>query len=203
MSRVKAVLTDIGGVVLAVHEERSLRALAEASGLTAEEVLALLGITEEVIAQLYSGQWSMRDFHQRTGEPLRSAVNYESFAGAWLAMLGEDFPAVRRAYEALPPDVALYTLSNTNELHLDWLRRHWLYRRSAGFFASCEMGLQKPQPEAFQFVLERMGLPAGEVLFFDDNADNVAAAGRLGIRAVHVTDPQLVPATLRELGIIS
>lgn len=201
MAEIQAVMTDIGGVVLAVHVDRGLAALASACGLDAEEVLPLLGCTDDVVERLYRGQWKLRDVHRRCGEPLRS-VGYAQFADAWKAVLGEDYASVRRAYEALPPGVRLYTLSNTHDLHLDCLRSHWLHELSAGFFASCEIGMQKPDPEIFQYALGRIGLAGPAVVFFDDSEANVLAAAELGIRAVHVTDPEIVPRTLGELGVI-
>ena len=202
MPEIRAVLTDIGGVVLAVHVDRTLAELASAAGIAPAEVLPLLGPEEVFVGRLYRGEWTIRDVQEHSAEPLRSAVGYEEFARAWIAMLGEDFPEVRAAYEALPQGVLLYTLSNTHELHLEWLRNHWLYELSAGFFASCELGMQKPQPEIFQYALERMSLPGEAVLFFDDNEENVRASAGHGIRGVHVPHPEIVPRTLRRLGII-
>ena len=201
-SDIKAVLTDIGGVVLRVHEERTMQALAEMASLAPEEIPPLVVTCPQVVDRLYTGQWSMRDAYEHSREPLRSAVSYAQFTEAWMAMLGEDFPGVREAYEALGEGVSLYTLSNVNDLHLERMRRHWLYELSAGFYASCEIGMQKPDAEIFHFALERMGLRAAAVLFFDDNEENVLAAGRLGIRAVLVNHRQTVARTLREHGII-
>ena len=201
-SDIKAVLTDIGGVVLRVHEERTMQALADLAGLAPEEIPPLLVTAPQVVDRVYTGQWSMRDAYEHSREPLRSAVSYAQFTEAWMAMLGEDFPGVREAYEALPESVSLYTLSNTSDLHLERMRRHWLYELSVGFYASCEIGMQKPDAEIFHFALGRMGVPPTAVLFFDDNEENVLAAGRLGIRGVLVDHPQTVARTLRERGII-
>jgi putative hydrolase of the HAD superfamily len=59
-----------------------------------------------------------------------------------------------------------------------------------GAFYSYEMRVAKPDPAYFRVVLERLGLPAGEVLFVDDNAANVEAARSAGLRAEqwHVAD---------------
>jgi FMN phosphatase YigB (HAD superfamily) len=42
-------------------------------------------------------------------------------------------------------------------------------------------GFAKPDPRAYQHVLEKMQLPASEVLFIDDEPENVAAAEKLGM----------------------
>ncbi|EYB67691.1 HAD family hydrolase [Deinococcus phoenicis] len=52
--------------------------------------------------------------------------------------------------------------------------------------ATCTVGVHKPEPGAFYFALERLGLPAEAVLFVDDKAENVEAARALGLRAVRI-----------------
>jgi HAD superfamily hydrolase (TIGR01509 family) len=46
---------------------------------------------------------------------------------------------------------------------------------------SGEVGYAKPDAEIFEVALERMGVVASEVVFIDDNQDNVDAAVALGI----------------------
>jgi epoxide hydrolase-like predicted phosphatase len=59
---------------------------------------------------------------------------------------------------------------------------------------SSEVGMRKPDPRIFELALARLGgIAPGEALFLDDAASNVAAAERLGIRAVLVR-PDLADA---------
>jgi putative hydrolase of the HAD superfamily len=57
-------------------------------------------------------------------------------------------------------------------------------------FYSYELRVAKPDPAYFRAVLDRLGLPADEVLFVDDNAANVDSARGVGLRAEqwHVDD---------------
>jgi len=50
-------------------------------------------------------------------------------------------------------------------------------------FYSCNIGYAKPSEEYFQAVLDRLAVPAPELLFLDDHEANVHAAGRLGLQA--------------------
>ena len=51
---------------------------------------------------------------------------------------------------------------------------------------SSEVGVRKPGAAIFELALERLGLPAEEVLFLDDYPGNVAAARALGMTALLV-----------------
>lgn len=50
-------------------------------------------------------------------------------------------------------------------------------------FFSCELGCQKPDHAYYRRITRALGLPAGEILFWDDNAANVAAARECGWQA--------------------
>ncbi len=52
-----------------------------------------------------------------------------------------------------------------------------------GAFYSYEMRVAKPDPAYFRLIVEDLAVPAEELLFVDDRADNVAAARSVGMRA--------------------
>lgn len=58
---------------------------------------------------------------------------------------------------------------------------------------SCEIGLRKPDPEAFLTALDRLGARAEETFFADDSAANVAGAASVGITAHHFDYSDGVP----------
>jgi epoxide hydrolase-like predicted phosphatase len=49
---------------------------------------------------------------------------------------------------------------------------------------SYEVGIEKPDRRIYEFACERPGVRPSEVVFLDDLETNVAAARRLGMRAV-------------------
>lgn len=55
---------------------------------------------------------------------------------------------------------------------------------------SAEIGVMKPEPAAYQAVLDRLGQPPDNCIFIDDSPANVTAAQNMGIHAIHFT-PEL------------
>jgi FMN phosphatase YigB (HAD superfamily) len=66
---------------------------------------------------------------------------------------------------------------------------------------SGEEGVVKPEPEIYRRCLERNGLAAGDCVFIDDNADNVAVARRMGIDGILFTEPRSLATKLRARGL--
>lgn len=99
-------------------------------------------------------------------------------------------------------DVAMHALSNYSvwyRLIEDELR---LSRYLAWSFVSCEMGVRKPDPRAFEIALADLRVAPERCVFVDDRRTNLDAAARLGIRPVHATGAQDVRAALVALGVL-
>ena len=112
----------------------------------------------------------------------------------WNLMLG-DIPAakLRRLAALREAGYRVVMLSNTNSGH--WPRIEQLFNEACGklpsecfdaLYLSYLMRRRKPEPEIFLSILESEGVAAGDCLFFDDSAENCAAARSLGIDAVLV-----------------
>lgn len=59
----------------------------------------------------------------------------------------------------------------------------------------------KPDPRIYRIAAERIGLPAEQLVFVDDRADNVEAAEALGMHGVVFTDAVALVGRLRALGL--
>ena len=57
----------------------------------------------------------------------------------------------------------------------------------------------KPDPGIYSFLLQKYGLDPLECLFFDDRAENVEAAQKLGITAVQITSREKIGRQLEQL----
>lgn len=85
--------------------------------------------------------------------------------------------------------LCLLSNAHTDEL-LPLLDKHDLRRYFDELIISSETGLAKPDAGIFAHALEKLGMSAHEVVFVDDNAANIAAAERLGIRSIHFKDAE-------------
>jgi 2-haloacid dehalogenase len=63
-------------------------------------------------------------------------------------------------------------------------------------------GVVKPDPAIYRLLLDRTGLSAGDCLFIDDSAKNVAGARAVGMAAHHFTDAAGLEAVLRDYDLL-
>lgn len=70
-----------------------------------------------------------------------------------------------------------------------------------GALFSFQVQQVKPEPEIYRTLMERFDLKPEECVFLDDNADNVAAARRLGIHGIVFTTKEEAERELKALGV--
>jgi putative hydrolase of the HAD superfamily len=64
-------------------------------------------------------------------------------------------------------------------------------------FISSDIGLRKPDPEAFEFVAAQLGVPLSRILFLDDTLRNVEGARHVGMQAEQIRSPDDTARVLR------
>lgn len=199
----RAVLFDLGGVLLDVDFGRALAAWAPHSRLPHDRLRE---------AFRFDGPYEL---HETGGLPadgyfmhLRRELELECDAevvrsGFNAILLGEIEETVR-LLDAARARVPCYAISNTNAVHVAEIERAFpqLLPRFTRVFASHEIGHRKPHPRAFQYVLQAIGVPPAQVLLFDDLIANVEGAQALGLQAVLVRSPADVRQALAERGLL-
>lgn len=149
------------------------------------------------ICNLYEvGHLSTSTFINRVLE-LIPQTNTETFITGWNGIL-RNFPKERlRFLQDISKNYRCFLLSNTNELHINWIQNDWglpLYNEFKscfeGFYLSHEIGLRKPNKEAFEYILHEHKLNPTETLFIDDTKEHIEAANALLIHTWHLIPKQ-------------
>ncbi|GMN09132.1 HAD family phosphatase [Croceitalea sp. MTPC9] len=130
-----------------------------------------------------------------TTQQLFPEAEQKDLISAWNAIL-LDFPDYRLEFlEELRSsnEYRLFLLSNTNEIHIEFVKKQMgktRYERFKDcfevFYLSYEMKMRKPDAEIFEFVLKKNNLTPKETLFVDDTKENIDTASNLGILTWHL-----------------
>ena len=119
----------------------------------------------------------------------------------WHEMVPGEIPGMKALLDRLrAKGHTLYGLTNFSSVKLAEARARFdIFQRIDHTVVSAEEHLVKPDPRFFRLLLDRYGLKAEETFFTDDNADNIAAARRLGLEGFVFTTADALEERLHSL----
>ncbi len=112
----------------------------------------------------------------------------------------EFLPGMRQLLDELDGRIVRATASNY-PVWVEELAAGPLKGRFEHIVASYHLGVRKPDAAFYERLLERIELPADEVLFIDDRDENVAGAQAVGIASHHFEDAPTLRAWLSAQGV--
>ncbi|MFK7861523.1 MAG: HAD family hydrolase [Granulosicoccus sp.] len=203
-SSIKALLFDLGGVVLEVDFTKVFHSLASISALDAKEIKHQFSMDWHY-QQHERGGIEASEFFQHLRHTLQLTATDDEIAQAWNDIFGRQMTASLDAIDTISNEIPCYGFSNTNRTHQTYWEYHYprIPTTFVKLFVSSEIGLRKPDASAFEFVLREMSVEPEEVLFFDDTQENIDGAKRLGIQTILVTGADTVVNTIRDLNSLS
>jgi len=203
LKKIKTVIFDLGGVVINLHVESTLRRFSELSGKGIEEIKKMY--EEELFFKAYErGIIDDESFRRSVCIAIGKDVPDELLDDAWNDMLKE-LPLERINWiKQLAKTHKIAILSNTNAIHVRKFEE--IFTEITGYskpndlfhhvYYSNEVGHRKPDLEIFLHALADMGAKAEETLFLDDIPENLDAARVAGINTKLVERNNLTEAHL-------
>lgn len=123
-----------------------------------------------------------REYAKKIGVKLPSDWR-DSYIAVIKASLGLDPHMITLVQELKHQKICVGLLSNISDRYAKIIRSYGFYEPFDPCLLSCEMGIEKPDTKAYECLLKTIKLPAHEIVFIDDRAENVDAAKKLGIDA--------------------
>lgn len=185
---IENIIFDFGGVFINLDTDAVSRGL-NSYGLIAPGA-DLLSLSE----QYEKGEVDSKTFLRRVQQGIPGSQQ-DRIRHIWNATIA-DFPLRRLDFLIKLKELGRYRmflLSNTNALHIEKVRENMgkdIFDRFRGcfeaFYLSHEIGMRKPDPKIFSFVLDNNGLKPEETLFIDDTKEHIESAAGLGINTWHL-----------------
>jgi len=183
-SAIKAVIFDMGGVILRTVDQGSRLRLAERLGVR--------------LYDLYNQVFSSESARLATLGKISAQSHWEQ-VGAHFNLSPQELPGfLKEFWDGDRLDRALVTfirslrgdrrtamLSNAWDDLRGLVENDWKIGDAFDeLVISAEVGLAKPDHRIYQLALDRLGVAAGQALFVDDIDENVDAARWIGMRAI-------------------
>lgn len=195
---IKSVIFDLGGVIYGVDYYKTINTFKSLGINRFEKIYAKSG-QSDLFNDLEEGKISRDVFVQRIKTISAKDMTSSQIFDAWNAMLLGFMPDALACLKRLSSSYRLFLLSNTNEIHINEIEN----RVGDAFFLdfcslfekvylSHELGIRKPHPKVFSYILEDQGLIGSETLFIDDSIQHVEGAIRAGLHGHHLTNNQTI-----------
>ena len=187
MTKPKALLFDLGGVVIEVDIRQSFDHWGKAAGIDPVQ-LARQNLRDETHERYERGEIATAEYMEHLERLLQLDIGHDRMVEGWNALLVGAIEGIADVLKRLSGTVPLYAFSNTNAAHVENFTRRFedVLSHFDEVYVSPAIGHRKPELPSFLHVAEAIGLAPGEILFFDDSAENLEGAREAGLRTVHV-----------------
>lgn len=189
--QIKNIVFDFGGVLMDLDFDNCLDEFRQAGFKDIGEYTDTFR-GEGFFKDFETGMITADQFRQEIKARIQPPLTDDEVDALWLKML-KYIPAEKiDLLLELRKHYMVYLLSNTNELHWQYIsslkygrRRFRISDFFEKMFLSFEMKLAKPDPRIFERMIHEADILPEETLFIDDSAANCHAAASLGIHAYH------------------
>jgi len=199
--KIRAIISDIGRVIVGVDVSRAMQGLSSGIALTPKEIWSAIE-KDPRYPDLQEGRMSAHDWHLHIVRRLGGNLTYDQFTQAWNAALLPEPLQPDSLWAGLAKKYRLALLSNTDPIHVAHMESSFTFFQ---YFPvriySCVVGSSKPNPVIYQDALRATKVKANEAVFIDDLEENVAAAKALGMIGIHLPIPAELPEKLRAAGV--
>lgn len=195
--KIRNLIFDLGGVILDIDYDQSKNAFIRLGFQNFDHIYNRFK-QDALFDHFEKGTITAQNFILQIQALSERNIKDSEIIQAWNAML-LDIP--KQNLELLKNariNHRLFLLSNTNEIHyrafFRYVQDHIGEERFRNYFEkdyySHFLGLRKPNPEIFQYILKENNLIPGETLFIDDSPQHLAGAKKAGLHTFHKTNNQ-------------
>ncbi len=200
MTKPGLLLFDLGNVLVRFEPDRFSAAL----GLGLQDSQNHYERSVRDLTNRYeAGKCSTSEYFSFLREFLNNRFDLRTLESAFLSVLTDTIPGMEDLVRRATAQVPSALVSNTNEYHFSSvLTRVPALQHLTKRYLSYQVGVIKPSPEFYQYIVRHEKVQPKEMLFIDDVAENVEAARQAGMMAYQFRNAEELEMTLRDLKVL-
>lgn len=182
---IKAVIFDMGGVILRTEDPGKREAMAQRLGTTRRDLEYMLFLSPSALETEFGRITEVEHIHnvlKHYGQAIEDHAHFynEFFCGDVMDEKVIDFiKDLKKNYKVGLLSNAWMNIRKNLSDYYDFVD---IFNVS---IFSAEVGLRKPDERIFKLILDRLGVEAQEAIFVDDFLENVNGAAEVGLHVVH------------------
>jgi len=175
------ILIDVDGVL--INGEYFSQELSKAYGIPLE---AIMPFFKEKFGACVLGKADLKEEIQPYLETWGWQDGVEALLKFWFSSDEEvEYPLLARMGVWRSEGLKIYLASNQEKYRRDYVMEGLCFGQHVdGAFFSCDPGMKKTDPRFFAEALRQMGVPANQVIYFDDEEENLESARSVGIPSI-------------------
>lgn len=184
------IVFDLGGVLIDLDYNATIQAFQKLGAEDFQELYSQ-ALQSDLFDRYETGQISSLHFINKLKELFPQHLTPNEIVAAWNTMILEFQPEKLRFLEEIKTTHTTALLSNTNDLHIDYVRRklkkvsekplEYYFHYT---FLSHEIKVRKPHVETFLYVCRQMDVSPEKVLFIDDSIQHIEGAKKAGLSTI-------------------
>jgi HAD superfamily hydrolase (TIGR01509 family) len=197
----QAVVFDLGKVLVDFDYSITARRLLVDCAVTVDQLQTAID-QSQLLHRYETGLLTSEEFFKE----VREISGYRRDFGVFCDIFGDIFTPIQPMIDLhaalVARGVPTYIFSNTNELAVRHIRRHFnFFDRFTRHVLSYEHRSMKPQSRLYEVVEETTGRKGEALFYIDDRPENIAAAHARGWRAVVHETPEATIAAVKAAGL--
>jgi glucose-1-phosphatase len=183
----KAVIWDMGGVLVRTEDQTQRQAWEQKLGLKPGELHDIV-FKNEISDKASRGEaaedeiWKWVQLQLGLTEHALGELRADFFAGDSVDLILLEY------IQSLKSDYLTGMITNAWPGIRHWLTEVWKVADAFdSIVVSAEVGLIKPGPAIYELSLDQLGILPKEAVFLDDLIENIHGAQAVGMKAVHFT----------------
>jgi putative hydrolase of the HAD superfamily len=199
MAAIKNLIFDLGNVLYDI-DFKKMNAAFTSIGIEGMDKHFTLNKSHPLFLDLEMGFVNEHEFYEGVRNLVNLPLTNNQIQFAWNALLVGFRKNSIEWIKQNNTKFNAFLYSNTNQIHHDYFIAEFENKVANYSFVSLfktpyyshEMGMRKPDPASFTYILEKEGLVASETLFIDDNEPNIIAAASVGLQVLHLKEGMTV-----------
>ena len=181
---IRAILLDLGKVIVPFDFGIGYRAMESRTGLTPEAIRERIRATS-LVPRFESGLIEPEDFVRQLCGALGMDITYADFCEIWSSIFSRNTLIPEEFLCSLAARYPLILVSNTNAIHFKMIRANYpILRHFKEWVLSYQVRAMKPSPKIYKAAVVAAECEPSECFFTDDFQEYVEGARQLGIDAV-------------------
>jgi len=189
----KLYIFDMGGVLC--RDFNDIPVISNYLGITEEKFFVYTG---ENYRKLLDGKIDSNEFWVRFSLRYGKKVKEELFGKFFNPGTIQE---TRDIIEQLKSDSRVVCGTNTIDSHYYYLLNQGDYDIFDEVYASNLIGISKPDPDFYRYILKKEGIKPKNTVFVDDSEENILSAQKIGINSILFTDSDSLKEQIKTLSL--